>query len=377
MNHCVLYRSNLKYDGRVSTIIRTLALSYPDDNIFLYEYPESSEYYSGFPENVQIIKCNFILNKLKRSYFIQVLKGIEYTIKSLFFLLRKRPKTIQIHHETVMLSALLYKFFFNRVKLVYDDKELYHLRDKNIPTSMYWMEYCLIKKSDLVITCNYYRTKALKFIHQNKLINNLIIDNFLFKDNSDKNLSIEIQEELNILKKNNKKILLHQGTISENRGENILKEISCSLPNDWILVFIGVDNRIFSVFSQKVGYKYQKNIHNLGFINYNELNSLYKLIDACILVYDDSSFNNKYCAPNRLYAAVDNGCPIIVNWNNKTLSNFVIEKQNGILYKDIYSLENFFKNYDKFSINSKKYVNKYEYNLYIPSLLDYYNTLKT
>ena len=37
MNHCVFYRTDLKYDGRVCAIIRTLASSFPDDQIFLFD----------------------------------------------------------------------------------------------------------------------------------------------------------------------------------------------------------------------------------------------------------------------------------------------------------------------------------------------------
>lgn len=59
MNHCVLYRTNLKYDGRVSAIVRTLAIAYPKDVIHIFEYPETTEYCTNLPENIKIIKMQF------------------------------------------------------------------------------------------------------------------------------------------------------------------------------------------------------------------------------------------------------------------------------------------------------------------------------
>ena len=59
-NHCVFYRTNLKYDGRVCAIIRTLAITFPDDKILLYEYASNNEEFNGFPPNVKIIKSKLI-----------------------------------------------------------------------------------------------------------------------------------------------------------------------------------------------------------------------------------------------------------------------------------------------------------------------------
>ena len=95
---------------------------------------------------------------------------------------------------------------------------MYHIRDKNIPKMLYWLEYYLIKKSTLVISCNKYRARALNSVHQYSLNNVLTIENFVFKTNEDKDINLEIIKRIEEIKKNNNKILLHQGVIDKNRG---------------------------------------------------------------------------------------------------------------------------------------------------------------
>lgn len=372
MNHCVFYRTDLKYDGRVSAIIRTLASSFPDEQIFLFEYPIAQEYYYNFPPNVKIIKSNLLFSKLKKSHIRQLLMAFEYALKSFFFLIKKKPRTIQVHHEIVILGPLLYKLFSKRVQLIYDDKEMYHIRDKNIPKMLYWLEYYLIKKSTLVISCNKYRARALNSVHQYSLNNVLIIENFVFKTNEDKDINLEIIKRIEEIKKNNNKILLHQGVIDKNRGLDTLKEISNNLDEKWVLCFIGVKEKVYEDFLQTINPPQRRKLYYIGYIDYNELNSFYKLIDACVIFYSSETFNNNFCAPNRLYAAVDSGKPIIVNSDNTTLNNFVSKYGNGIIYKDKSDLNIFYDNYEKYLNNSLILTNKYEYNMIIPTLIEFY-----
>lgn len=376
MSHCVLYRTNLKYDGRVCALVRTLALSFPNDVIYVYEYPTTPEnYVFDSPKNIEIIKSSFFLDRFKKSTLIQMLKVIEYGIKSFIFLLKKRPKSIQVHHETVLLGVYLYKTIFRKVKIIYDDKELYHIRDKNIPRILYWLEFYLIKKSELVITCNYQRTKALKFIHRNKIKNTIAVDNYVFINNREESISSNLVEKLNSFKLNNKKIILHQGTINEIRGQKKLIEIADNINDDWLFLFIGVEDENYNDFILSVNPKNRKNIFNIGYVNYNQLNSFYEFIDACVLMYEPNSFNNNFCAPNRLYSAINAGRPLIVNYNNSTLSSFINKTETGVCYKDKDSLITFFQNYNECYLKAQTYVRNYEYNIFIPSLFNYYTSM--
>ena len=374
-NHCVFYRTNLKYDGRVCAIIRTLAESFPEDKIYLYEYPLNNYYYKAFPPNVKIVKSKLIFGNKRVNHTVQQIKAFIYAINSLLFLIFKRPKTIQVHHEIVMYGPLVYKFLTKRNILVYDDKEMQIPRKKNTLKLRHHAEFKLINTSDLVIITNEYRRKALFHLHQkNKIKNHIIVDNYVFEPDS-KPVSKDTLKEMHILKKQDKKILLHQGVINNIRGSELLIKVAKELAEDWVLCFIGVKPNLYNSFLQELPENAKSNIRNLGYIPYDELNSFYKYVDSCVIFYLPTSFNNNYCAPNRLYSAVNNGIPLIVNSDNHTLSVFVQKNQNGIAINLESSLSKFFNQYQHFHKKAKKLVGKYEYNQIIPQLFEYYNKL--
>lgn len=373
-NHCVFYRSNLKYDGRICSLIRTLALSFSNEKVFLYEYTIQKESYIGFPSNVVIIKSKLFFNQFRKSRIIQILKNFEYALKSLIFLIKKNPKTIQVHNEIVVLGPLLYKTLFKKNVLVYNDEELYHPKDKNIPNSLYKMEYLLISQSDLVIIPNSYRRKALQYIHKNKIKKSILVDNYVFEPKK-KIISKSLLYQINELKKKKKKILLHQGVLTKDRGRELLCSIASYLPEEWIMLFIGISEDMFKDFTNNLGANYNSKLDNFGFVDYFELDAFYQYIDACVIFYNSNTFNNKYCAPNRLYSPVNNGKPIIVNKDNVILNNFVNQFKNGLSIEDGGKVSMFFESFDEYLHNAKKLTGKYEYNSIIPQLKDFYSHL--
>lgn len=360
MNHCVFYWTNLNYDGRVHIIISSLAVSYPDDKIFLYEYPSEKYSYPHLPRNVKIIRPKLLFGRLKKSPY-KIFKTIEYAIRSFLFLLFKSPSSIQVHHEIVMYGPLAYKFLFpKKTRLVYDDKELYHIRDKNIGRLEFKTEYCLHEKSDLVIVANEFRNRAMRIMHPHKLLNTLVLDNYVFKGPEELMLSGKFKKEISVLKANNKKILIHQGSVNPIRGEELLVSLAEVLPKDWVLAFIGMNDNKFNQFKAKISTVQADRLYNIGYINYHELNDFYNYVDACVLFYLPTSFNNNFCAPNRLYAAVNSGKPIIVNKNNFVLNHFVTKHNIGESIATASDAENFFTKYDKYADNASKLKNKYE-----------------
>lgn len=371
-NHCVFYRTDLKYDGRVCAIIRSLAQSFPDDKILLYEFTIHEEYFDGFSSNVSIKKSKLFLNRFKRSYILQLLKNFEYGIRSFLFLLKKKPKSIQVHHEVTILGPLIYKLLFKNTIIVYDDKELYHIKDKNIPKFLYFLEYQLIKSSDLVIITNKYRKKALQFIHNHNLKESIIVDNYVFEPNK-KDVSANLLSQIDKIHESNKKVLIHQGVLTKSRGTDLLYAIIENLPENWILGFIGISNQVFNNFTSNLDFHSKSMLHNFGYVDYSELDSFYQYIDAGALFYISNTFNNKYCAPNRLYSAVNKGKPIIVNEDNVTLNNFISEYGNGLAISNKNKIKLFFDNFNIFNNKAKLLTGKYEFPSSIPQLKDYYS----
>lgn len=374
-NHCVFYRTNLKYDGRVCAIIRTLALSFPEDIVYLYEYPLNDEYFNDFPKNVKIIKSKLIFGTKRVNHLIQKIKGIIYAINCLCFLIKKKPKTIQVHHEVLMYGPLLYKLLNKRNVLVYNDEEMFFPRKKEHVKLKDKVEFKLIESSELVIITNEYRKKALFYLHRKKKIkDHIIVDNFVFEPNG-KSLSSEILNKIKRIKQENKKILIHQGVINSTRGSELLVKVAKDIPDNWSLCFIGVKDNLYDIFLKELPENVKSNIQNLGYIPYDELNSFYKYVDASVIFYLPTSFNNNYCAPNRLYSAVNNGLPVIVNSDNYTLSVFIKQHQNGMSINQGSNLKRFFEHYNRFQDKAENMVGKYQYNKIIPQLFEYYKKL--
>lgn len=371
INHCVFYKTNIKYDGRVFAIVNTLALSYPNDRIYIIEYPISTNTLYQFPKNVIIKTPNLLFGVKRINNFIQIIKAIIFCIYSFVFLILKQPKTIQVHHEPIILGPLIYKFLFKKTYLVYDDKEMYLPRNKLSFNPLNWIELIIIKICDLLIITNEYRLRALNVITKKKIKKFIIIDNYIFCNDSNI-LNRDIQLAIQRQKYNSKNIIVHQGEINDDRGEEMITKIAKNLHHNWILAFIGINE---DVYKKKYGkFDTIKTIY-LGFIPYNQINSFYKYIDASLIIYKPNSYNNNYCAPNRLYSAVNNGVPIIVNSDNYTLSRFVIEHKNGHCINNIEDLHLFFQNYDYYLNNSRKLLGNFEYNGIVKILQEHYYQL--
>jgi hypothetical protein len=168
---------------------------------------------------------------------------------------------------------------------------------------------------------------------------------------------------------------LHQGIINKKRGLKTLIKIAEQLSDNWLFCFIGIKEKNFQEFYNLINRHSQQKLINLGYIDYEELNSFYKYIDASVVIYDSSTFNNKHCAPNRLYSAVNNGKPIIVNSDNRTLSDFIKEHSNGIAYESPDSVGEFEQKFAVFEQNSNLLIGKYLYDSCIPSLKKYYKEI--
>lgn len=343
--HCVFIKTDLRYDGRVRALIKTLSVSFPEGVIYVYNLIDY-DINVDIASNVRYKRYKAFSRILPRSHFVQILKAFEFAIFSFFTLLFKNPYSIQVHHEPVILGPLLYKILFRNVLLVYDDKELYHPKESNIVSYVYKQECLLLKKADLVIFANQYRRRAVNLIL--RLRNeHLVIENYVF-DPIKKKLDDSLLEKINDIREKEKMIFLHQGTLSANRGLDKIVEIIKSLPRDWIFAFIGINDKQFDTLKSFIPDCYYDKIVNIGYVPYEQLNEFWKQVDATLIVYDDSTFNNKYSAPNRLYSAANAGVPIIVNRENVTLTDFIFKYETGILIPPIEKLAVFFDNYDAY-----------------------------
>ena len=369
--HCVFIKTDLRYDGRVCAMIKTLAEAFPSDMIYVYALIDKNINVS-FPSNVKYNRCRSLLVHFPKKHIFQIFKSIEFVFYSFFKLLYLKPKTVQVHHEAIILGTLLYKLFKKKCFCIYDDKELYVPKNKNIPISLFFIEKMMIKHADLVIYTNEYRQKAIHYMFKSKN-NYIIVENFVFEPQYNA-IDESIVSLLDTVK--DKKILLHQGVIRENRGVEKILIVLDNLPHDWIMGFIGISDEEFRFFIETIPLKHRHAVKNFGFIPYSQLNAFWEKVNAGIIFYDDSTFNNKYAAPNRLYLAANNGMPIIVNSENVTLNNFIEKYASGVSFPPKENVFSFFQNFDFYNNNAKQHTGIFEYpEGYISQLTQIYKNL--
>lgn len=369
-NHCILRTTPLRYDGRSLALINSLCKSFDNDTIYILNLDRKKYEINFDNKNIYNYTYKLISFYLPETRFTRVLESIEYSLLTFIKLLIIKPRTVIICHEAVMLSGFLYSIFFRKTTLIYDDRELYHPKDKNINKLIYNIEISLIKKASLVIFTNKERERAIKLITKNFIKKYFVFENLVQLPHLQE-LPCDIISKINSLKIKNIKILLHQSEISERRGRsNIIKVIN-KLPEDWVLAFIGVDDNDFNNLLSEIDLDKSQRIENLGYIPYNLLYSLWNQIDAGLIFYDSNTFNNKYCAPNRLYLALDLGKPIIVNSDNYTLSNCIKKYNNGISISTTSDIDEFFTNFSQFNKNANYLVNKFHTPPFIKEFNDF------
>lgn len=110
-----------------------------------------------------------------------------------------------------------------------------------------------------------------------------------------------------------------------------------------------------------------KPFSNIFFHGHKQHSELLKLLDdyhISIIGYRPYSFNNKYCAPNKLYEALSLSLPIIGNNLNPPLVEIIKEEECGIL-SDFSAISDCFEEIlNNIHSNFYKY-NKSSYNAYI------------
>ena len=366
--HVVCTTSDLRYDGRVFSMINTLARSYPMDIVYILELTSSNYVVENLYDNVKYKRIGWLSRINTKSRLLRYISCLEYAIVTLGYMLLKSPKSIQVHHEGVLLSTILYKKLFPKTILVYDDKEFYNPKDRNIAKPIFLLEKKVIQNCDLLIETNCYRKRAVNSTVC-PLSDVIVVDNYVF--GKGKCYLGDLLETIKDLKNRGQRIMLHQGDLSDIRGTKQIYEIIESLQENWILLFIGLSRESFAALHSRVAGNKEKILYG-GYIPYQELNSFWSYMDAGVLFYDACSFNNKYCAPNRLYLAVNNGVPIIVNSDNYTLTRFLKEYRCGLSYPDS-RLECFYNSFAHFKQNALSLKDRFVYDdYYIQDLANFY-----
>ncbi|MAJ98172.1 MAG: hypothetical protein CBE48_002600 [Flavobacteriales bacterium TMED288] len=367
----ILVKTSLQFDGRVISQIDNLSKNFKNTEFRIFLLSDGP-FDLSFNNNCHVDEISLITRRAPKSSLFQLFKVIEFGFKAFLKIKKFDPDILHVHDDTACFGAIFYKLFFSKKIIIYDDHELKYVRPKSFNDKIsFLIEKFMYKISNIIIVANYERKRLASVIYNNKNI--IIHENYFFNRQTNKlknsNL-INLEKKINLLRSENKKIILHQGQITEIRGSKDIVLLVNNLPENFKVLLIGINYYDYQKFLKIIN-KSKKNVVVFGgFIDYHHIKEVYKIIDYCLIIYKNLNLNNKYCAPNRVYLAYYFGKPIIANKENPVLSDFVKKTGCGTLFDVNSNLELMFnllqhlptftdQLYLKNDINPKKIVDVY------------------
>ncbi len=351
----ILVKTSLQFDGRVIQQIDQLSSNYKDSKIKIFLLPDA-KLNIDFDKNCKVEIIKLSLKFLPKIRFFQLFKMLEYGIVSSYHISRFNPDLLHVHDDTSSLGGILFKLFNKNKPLIYDDHELKYVRPtKLFDFLMFNLEKLCYMLADIVIVANDERRRICKKIYSKKNIH--IIENFYYRRSSleyENSFDENNFSSLINFKKQNLKLLLHQGQLTKERGFDQIVDLVNNIEKKYIVIFVGVSQNKFEDLKTKIIEDKRKNIFYFGFVPYNNLNRIYELCDYSIILYKNKGINNKYCAPNRLYMSLYFKLPIIVNEENLVLNNFIKKYNCGAMINKNSNLSELFRKlkFVKFSKNN-------------------------
>ena len=258
----------------------------------------NSQYRSSIIHHINL-KCR----KNSPLRFLYFYRNVSTILKNLKF-------DVLIAGELFSLSVIC-KYYKKNIRLVFDSRELYSKLAglvKKPLNQMFWsyFEKHFIKKVDIIMVTAKTDEQYLKSLYGNlniKLIKNLPPQKFK---------PVKNNKLRNILKINNKKILLYQGGLQQGRGLKLMIDPLPYLKN-CITVFIGSG----SMKQELLEYAVEKNVSNRFFIinsvPYKDLLELTAGADIGFALIEPYSQSYIQALPNKLFEYLLAEIPVIVS----------------------------------------------------------------
>jgi len=220
-----------------------------------------------------------------------------------------------------------------RARLVYDAHELYRDSVGFSPAMLKFLgaiETNIMKKCDGIIACNSPRAKIMFDDYGAPFLPTVIPNMPNFRAYSPSTLLQEITKSTT---KGVSRLILYQGVIMPGRGLGMLPRTLKSLPEEYGIVLMGAGE---TSYIDKLGEKAKKlGVGNRFFILPPVLQSqLFQYTcsaDVGIVIYQNKSRNDYYCAPNKLYEYTAAGVPMVGS-DLPTIKQFIDDEGVGSLF---------------------------------------------
>lgn len=297
------------------------------------------------------IKCHVIGNK----------RGSIPTLSKMFSYINFRRKSwgkikVEINENSVLWFGTVdgaislrgkyskYKYVLNVLELY--DKYPFYLKNLKL----------IVKEANTIIASEENRARIMKSWWRLNKIPSVMPNKSYSHPIQKRQIPYNNELKLAVSKIENKRVILYQGIISDDRDLSILAEALNQMNSKFTLVLLGQNlhngvEKIKRIYANTLYLGYIPAPHHLVITSY---------ADIGIANYDDSSLNNLFCAPNKIFEYSGFGIPTIgsdVPGLISTIGIYNAGKCVDFSKKDYIcsALEEIEKNYEEYSANAIRF----------------------
>jgi len=277
-------------------------------------------------DNIFINRIKLISKPWPKFKIIQIIKYLEFVVRAVILC---RDKNIFYCNDLNALPVgLLVKFFYRRVKVIYDcheyETEIKELKGLEKKLKKLF-ERSLIYFADDIITVS--NSIANEYSRIYRIRKPYIILNCPFYNEQSK--SNHFRENFQI--RDDQTIFLYQGGFRKGRGLEILLDAFYQLDtDDHVLVCMGY-GPLEKIVKEKSNNS--STIYYFPAVQPCELLNYTSSADYGILFYEDNCLNHRYCSPNKIFEYLMAGLPVITS-NLYEMKNLVETSQIGVVALD-------------------------------------------
>lgn len=327
--------------SRVLKQVKTLKNNNTFENITIVALgSETLPEYAVIAEGIDLYRLRLKTRNLPKSLFFQGIKYIEFFMRAVFLLAKKKPSVVNAHALSVLPIALFCKIFLKSM-VVYDAHELETEQVGGLSIKKRlskWLERKLIHKADLMFVVS--ESIADWYANEYNITRPAVVLNAPNKRKL--KVNNHFRKQLGIQKK--QIILLYQGLLTRGRGIHlILDAFKTRLDDKVVAVFMGYGELAIDIQNIAV---HQNNIFFFPAVPPDVVLDYTASSDFAISLIENTCLSYYYCMPNKLFEYAMAGLPVLVS-NMKDMAAIVTKNGMGAVIDD-YSARGINQAIDKF-----------------------------
>jgi len=276
---------------------------------------------------IRVHRIRLRTRSLPKNVFFQAIKYLEFSSKSIYFILKNKPDVVNAHALSALPIALIAKSILKN-NVVYDAHELETERNGSQGfrgSISKFIERKLIKHVDMMLVVS--ESIADWYVEEYKIKRPTVVLNV--PNRRELKTNNHFREQLNI--RDDQVILLYQGGLMTGRGVHLILDAFKARNDDQIVaVFMGYGQLEADI---KTAAKQYENIYFFPAVAPQVVLEYTASADIGISLIENTCLSYYYCMPNKLFEYAMAGLPVLVS-NMKDMSALVTQNVMGAVISD-------------------------------------------